>query len=438
MFENYQKMSHFYLQFIKMVEKPRTPIEDLVKLIEIIRNFFLHLSSDSSLGEKHPSYLSVIQQDLSQIQMLCRYVPEVNKVYKIAAEKQCRKVLDFFVKYMQNGWFEVDTYHTAAKYGHLEGIQILTQNMEDKNPKSASGYTPLDFAIESGNFPIVKIIMNEIEEKNPYSGLFGTALHTAAHYGDCDIFKYIFELSNEEKNPTNVVNSLTPLHHAASNGHFSIVEMILEEIEDDSKIPIDSRGVTPLHEAALRGHEDIVNLLLDNSEQDKNHSDYDGNTPLLNAARNGHDRIVQLILDKVPTDELKDFNGRGPLHLAVEKADFLAVETLTEPECYSQLSVFDDEANTPLHLAAEMNHETILKRLLEVAEDKNPANVHRVTPLHCAAQHGSDTGVKLIMNEVSDVHPVNSIGETPLDLALNEGHTNVIELLRKHKKARLY
>ena len=423
-------MSHFYLQFIKMVEKPRTPIEDLVKLIEIIRNFFLHLSSDSSLGEKHPSYLSVIQQDLSQIQMLCRYVPEVNKVYKIAAEKQCRKVLDFFVKYMQNGWFEVDTYHTAAKYGHLEGIQILTQSMEDKNPKSASGYTPLDFAIESGNFPIVKIIMNEIEEKNPYSGLFGTALHTAAHYGDCDIFKYIFELSNEEKNPTNVVNSMTPLHHASSNGHFSIVEMILEEIEDDSKIPIDSRGVTPLHEAALRGHEDIVNLLLDNSEQDKNHSDYDGNTPLLNAARNGHDRIVQLILDKVPTDELKDFNGRGPLHLAVEKADFLAVETLTEPECYSQLSVFDDEANTPLHLAAEMNHETIVKRLLEVAEDKNPANVHRVTPLHCAAQHGSDTAVKLIMNEVSDVHPVNSNGETPLDLALNEGHTNVIELLR--------
>ena len=85
-----------------------------------------------------------------------------------------------------------------------------------------------------------------------------------------------------------------------------------------------------------------------------------------------------------------------------------------------------------------MNHETIIKRLLEVAEDKNPANVHRVTPLHCAAQHGSDTAVKLIMNEVSDVYPLNSNGETPLDLALNEGHTNVIELLRQHKKARLY
>ena len=320
-------------------------------------------------------------------------------------------------------------------HGRLGVLQLLVKHGADVNQKTEGNIGPLDVAIESGNFPIVKIILNEIEEKNPFSGLFGTALHTAAFYGDCDIFKYIFELSNEEKNPAHLVNRMTPLHHAASNGHFNIVEMILEEIEE---MPIDSRGVTPLHEAALRGHEDIVNLLLDNSEQDKNHSDYDGNTPLLNAARNGHDRIVQLILDKVPTDELKDFNGRGPLHLAVEKADFLAVETLTEPECYSQLSVFDDEANTPLHLAAEMNHETILKRLLGVAEDKNPANVHRVTPLHCAAQHGSDTAVKLIMNEVSDVHPVNSNGETPLDLALNEGHTNVIELLRKHKKARLY
>ena len=81
--------------------------------------------------------------------------------------------------------------------------------------------------------------------------------------------------------------------------------------------------------------------------------------------------------------------------------------------------------------------ETIVKCLLRVFENKNPVNVHRVTPLHCAAQHGSVTAVELIMNETSDVHVTNEDGETPLDLALNEGHAEVIELLRRYKKARV-
>lgn len=66
-----------------------------------------------------------------------------------------------------NGWTPL---HFAAKKGHIEICRLILNTLtEDKNPKCHHGATPLHLAARYGHLEICKLLIENIQEKNPRS-----------------------------------------------------------------------------------------------------------------------------------------------------------------------------------------------------------------------------------------------------------------------------
>ena len=45
--------------------------------------------------------------------------------------------------------------------------QIIVENIDDKNPKDTSGWTPLHWAARIGHLPVCQLIVENVKDKNP-------------------------------------------------------------------------------------------------------------------------------------------------------------------------------------------------------------------------------------------------------------------------------
>ena len=64
--------------------------------------------------------------------------------------------------------------------------------MDDKNPKNATGYTPLHMAAQRGNLSICKLITNTNSDQNPKTVDGLTPFHAAAQNGHFEVCKWFF------------------------------------------------------------------------------------------------------------------------------------------------------------------------------------------------------------------------------------------------------
>jgi len=88
---------------------------------------------------------------------------------------------------------------------------------------------------------------------------------------------------------------------------------------------------------------------------------------------------------------------------------------------------------TPLHVAAAFGRLKIYRLIMEYVQDKNPANNWGMTPLHMAAEYGHLEMCRFILENVRDAYPVNQEGvESLLDLARSGGHAAVCQLFEEH------
>ena len=69
-------------------------------------------------------------------------------------------------------------------------VNINECKVEDKNPRSNAGVTPLHIAAQRGHFKVCKLIVDDIVDKNPTAAKSRlTPLHVAAKNGQLEVCK---------------------------------------------------------------------------------------------------------------------------------------------------------------------------------------------------------------------------------------------------------
>jgi ankyrin repeat protein len=175
--------------------------------------------------------------------------------------------------------------HRCAFEGNIEALQALNAaegNVEGGvgRVKSASGCTPLHYAVGSGRLNVVQWLLKE----------------GGAMIGDTDAF------------------GLTALSCAASKGHLDIVTWLLEQggatITERTR-----RGLTVLLCAASKGRLNVVQWLLEKGGATVDEKDEEDNTALLFAARSGNLETVQWFLKHGASLEEKNAQGESAIDL---------------------------------------------------------------------------------------------------------------------------
>ncbi|CAG9860777.1 unnamed protein product [Phyllotreta striolata] len=215
-----------------------------------------------------------------------------------------------------DAWEQITPLHCAAGGGFLESVRMLVNHGADVNAglNSASGRSPLYFAVQSTAVDCVKELLTNNAVPNPSQVFTETPLHVAAALGDAEIMKLLLQHGaavNVKYGPC----KMTPLHLAAEDGDAECLGMLLDAgahigMKNDKR-------QTPLHLAALSQSSETVALLL-RKGADPNAEDSDGRTPLhssiVKASRSCE--CVRTLLAARPDVNKPDIFGYTPLHLA--------------------------------------------------------------------------------------------------------------------------
>ncbi|TPX34169.1 hypothetical protein SmJEL517_g03159 [Synchytrium microbalum] len=229
----------------------------------------------------------------------------------------------------------------------------------------------------------------------------------------------------------------TPLIKAVSYGHVHIVKKLLE-----SEALVNARcggQHTPLHFAITSGEHseairtEIVTLLLQYGAN-VNAKDGHRQTPLHCASRFGYTNILESLLAEAADVDAKDENGWTALHHASaqprdDRQDnrFALIDVLLQYG--ANIDARANDQMTPLHLAAKIGSERVVKLLLDKGASVLARAGDLITPLHLAASHGHAKVINVLADEGALVNAWTNSKKTSLMMASQLGKASAVKTL---------
>jgi len=225
------------------------------------------------------------------------------------------------------------------------------------------GSTPPVFAATgAGDAPKVRDLIRANPNicKQTFNG--DTVLHYAACFEPGDETKCMDALLEAPGNDLNALNKegLTPMHCAALRGRSQAMRALIKSgAKADVKAPA---GSTALHLAAGNsGGAPCIQVALDSliSPDLKDSSDQ---TPLHIASSEGNVACVKVLVEgKAAINAVSHFNGRTPLHNAAANGQLEVVELLMKSG--ADLQIKDSDGRMPVHLADAAGHKKCVQKL---------------------------------------------------------------------------
>lgn len=329
------------------------------------------------------------------------------------------------------------------KFNNTPTISSAKPSQGDKH-----GRIKLHYAARDNNFAEFIILFNEAKKNSPTDLLsrdnYGKSLlHFAAEGGNASILELL--LAEPEVNLPPYDQDLagkTPLHY--SNG--DTTKLLLGKLTKPAKNALDKKKETALHVGARDNRSALVELLLADAEVSPDIRNDEGKTPLHLAVEWHNTNIVKKLLAHLDKNaqEIRDFKYRTALHIACEITCRESVQLLVSDSLLN-LCLQDKYLQTPLHKAvmhkpAANNKDTAIVKMILTAltEGHNIQDNNEKTPLHLAVNHNWVEAVELLLTEPKvEVNIRDKNGQTPLHLAVINGNIEIVKLLLKKEGLRL-
>ncbi|XP_068665127.1 ankyrin repeat-containing protein At5g02620-like [Aristolochia californica] len=192
----------------------------------------------------------------------------------------------------RNGY---DSFHVAAKLGHLEVLKELLQAFPElAMTTDSSNSTALHTAANQGHIDVVNLLLERDSNLAKIAKSNGkTALHSAARMGHLEVVKAV--LSKEPTIGFRTDNKGQTALHMAVKGNK--VEIVLELLKPDPSVIAleDKKGNTALHIAIRKGRTQIVKSLLSIEGIDINAINRAGETPLDVAEKSTNEELAPIL-----------------------------------------------------------------------------------------------------------------------------------------------
>ncbi|XP_050688189.1 serine/threonine-protein phosphatase 6 regulatory ankyrin repeat subunit C-like isoform X2 [Eriocheir sinensis] len=331
----------------------------------------------------------------------------------------------------------------AADNGHEGIVSTLLDNQARVDVFDSEGKAALHLAAEHG----YKLVCNALLLHKAFinartmSGL--TALHLAAMKGYNELVFSLITQHHSQKDAL-TLKKQTPLHLAAEAGQLEVCDTLLQ-LGADTNATNDA-GQKAVHVAAMRNNSEVVKLFLKTSPELVTTADKDGNTCAHIAAQQGSVDVVRELMRHNRGVVINGKNRVGessPLHLAAEGGHATLVKFLVENGASPKAE--NGMGFTAVHLAARYGHSQVLDTLREVTSLRITSKKLGLYALHVAAHYGQPEMVRELLAHIpatiKSEPPILSGGRpflpdlgaeadlTPLHLAAHEGNEGVVRIL---------
>ena len=303
-------------------------------------------------------------------------------------------------------------------------------NINFKGDADSSHSTPLDYAIQNGDFEMADLLFENgatigapafIEKVITYIGSkMDIEDPSLSSHLNIDVQKFMEYGARIKWTENNMWLDGSPLHVLATI--MDSEHLVLKMVQNGIDINIqDQDNRTPLLRATQFNQFDIVRVLLENGANPNIPSkySYEGN-PFHVAIKNKRNEMALLMMKyganvHVPCSDLFG-QEHHPLHLAILHQNQGMVKALIEHGCDIETKGIDDF--TSLHIAAQKGFEDILVTILETI-DAN-INVQLLdgtleTPLHLATEASEKKCVKVLLEHGACDYLRDSLGVTPFE-----------------------
>ena len=341
--------------------------------------------------------------------------------------KEYKEVINSIFKYLfPRSWYRCGRSHSyqslsefVEDFPHLRKAEIRAANGDILSTVRLSDDTELMQLHAQGGF------RTAVQKGN------ALLLHTLLKFPNINL--------NEKNHPYNVKDRgtalsrpLPPLCAAAASGFTDVVKLLV----GDSRLDINCSGSTALGWAIANKHIDVVHALANNDRIDITASCFSySHYPPPQSVQLDMEATIEVVLNTIadPNVDITEkgyYYNRTLLSLAAQKEHEAVVKRLLTTS-QAEVNLEDKVGRTPLSWAAQKGYEAVAKLLLETGQaEVNSKDYSGRTPLSWAAQEGHETMVKLLLaTGQTEVNSKDKFGRTPLSWAAREGHETIVKLL---------
>lgn len=319
--------------------------------------------------------------------------------------------------------------HVAVDNKAMKSVQEILKHGGNVNTANETGLTPLHSAAITGDLEITNILLSHDAEVCPRDNDSFTPIHRACMFNRHEVVNAIMIKGGDINTKTK--DSMTPLILACWKGHLETVDFLLSSGAQISQV--DNLMRNALHWAVENAHLQVLLYLLKKCDSSMLEAmDFAEQTIMHYASKLGNIAILQALIHQTCKLDVRDKDGRTPLHLAAESDNEAAVEVLYHAST-SELNDGDSDGQTPLSLAVSAGAYSTVKTLLALGADISHRDENLCTVLSIAAREGHVKIMKILLEHYADINTKDKLKNTPLHTASREGHVDCVQLLLDKK-----